>query len=114
MPSSAPKNAVAANSTTRLLEVTGGDQHSPPPGAADRFELEPGEKVVASCRFDLDANLRFTDGSILLTDRRLLADCPASADGEPSSAEGSRSWPLDPTTGLDLSLIHISEPTRLM
>jgi ATP-binding cassette, subfamily B, bacterial len=74
------------------------------PGAGDRFELEPGEKVVASCRFDLDANLRFTDGSIVLTDRRLMADPPASADGGPAFDGGPRSWRLDPETTIDVHL----------
>ena len=74
------------------------------PGAGDRFELEPGEKVVASCRFDLDANMRFTDGSIVLTDRRLMADPPASADGGPTSDGGPRSWRLDAETTIDVHL----------
>jgi len=83
-----------------LLGPAGGG----PPGAAERFELEPGEKVVASCRFDLDGNLRFTDGAILLTDRRLIADPPASADGSPAVDGGVRSWRLDATTGIDVHL----------
>ena len=73
-------------------------------GAGDRFELESGEKVVASCRFDLDANLRFTDGSIVLTDRRLMADPPASADGGPAFDGSPRSWRLDPETTIDVHL----------
>ena len=104
MPSSIPRDAATAGSPIPFRGGAGGDHLSPPPGAADRFELEPGEKVIASCRFDLDANLRFTDGSILLTDRRLVADSPASADGEAASADGARSWRLDPTTGLDVHL----------
>jgi len=120
MPSSAPKNAADAGTPSSVLGVSGDDQHRPPPGAADRFELEPGEKAVASCRFDLDANLRFTDGSILLTDRRLVADCPASADGEPSATEGARSWRLDATSGLDVHLrssvgrIELSQQGRVV
>ena len=73
-------------------------------GAGDRFELESGEKVVASCRFDLDANLQFTDGSIVLTDRRLMADPPASADGGPAFDGSPRSWRLDPETTIDVHL----------
>ena len=90
------------------------------PGASDRFELESGEKIVASCRFDLDANLRFADGSIVLTDRRLVADPPASADGEPASAGGLRSWRLDPTTSIDVHLrsavgrIELSQQGRVV
>ena len=84
--------------------ISRGSQGGPPLAAADRFELEPGERVIASCRFDLDANLRFTDGSILLTDRRLVADSPASADGVPASNGGPRSWRLDPTTNIDVHL----------
>jgi ATP-binding cassette subfamily B protein len=90
------------------------------PGAGDRFELESGEKIVASCRFDLDANLRFADGSIVLTDRRLVADPPASADGEPASAGGLRSWRLDPTTSIDVHLrsavgrIELSQQGRVV
>jgi sugar phosphate permease len=36
---------------------------------------------VATARFDLDRDLRFTEGWLALTDRRLLGDTPASADG---------------------------------
>ncbi|MFM8706750.1 MAG: ABC transporter transmembrane domain-containing protein, partial [Planctomycetia bacterium] len=86
----------------------------------DRFALEPGEKVVASCRFDLDADLRFTDGQILLTDRRVIADAPASADGEPAPAGGVRVWPLDPTSAIDVHLrsavgrIELSQQGRVV
>jgi ATP-binding cassette subfamily B protein len=113
------------DSTSRIASVSDG---SPLPGtwpgtgsgAGDRFELEPGEKIVASCRFDLDANLRFADGSIVLTDRRLVADPPASADGEPASAGGLRSWRLDPTTSIDVHLrsavgrIELSQQGRVV
>ena len=75
----------------------------PPFGTGDRLTLEPDERVVASCHFDLDANLRFTDGVIVLTDRRLVADAPASADGAAPDV-GLRSWPLDPTTTIDVHL----------
>lgn len=72
----------------------------------DRFLLEPGERIVAACRFDLDAALRFTDGWIVLTDRRLLADPPASAD-RPTGlgpAGGIVTWPIDAATRLDVRL----------
>ncbi|MFM9194756.1 MAG: hypothetical protein ACKOWG_03235, partial [Planctomycetia bacterium] len=88
--------------------------------AMDRFALEPGEKVVASCRFDLDAHLQFTDGQILLTDRRVIADAPASADGEPAPAGGVRVWPLDPTSAIDVHLrsavgrIELSQQGRVV
>ena len=86
---------------------SGFDAVSPGTGAypSDRFRLERGETVVAACRFDLDAELRFTDGWIVLTDRRLLADSPASADA-PASASGGgvTSWPIDSATRLDVRL----------
>ena len=64
--------------------------------------LESGERVVASCRFDLDAALRFTDGWIVLTDRRLIADHPAFAA---DAATGSpRSWHLAAGDRLDVHL----------
>ena len=59
---------------------------------------------MASCRFDLDSALRFTDGLILLTDRRVIADQPASADGEPTAAAAVWSWRLDPSTAIDVHL----------
>jgi ATP-binding cassette subfamily B protein len=53
--------------------------------------VSPGEAVLASCRFDLDAAGHFATGRIVLTDRRLLADDPATGDdGRPPLA-----WPLD-------------------
>jgi len=71
----------------------------------DRFPLEPGERVVAACRFDLDATLRFTDGWIVLTDRRLLADAPASADrAGATTARGVWAWTIDGQTRLDVRL----------
>jgi ATP-binding cassette subfamily B protein len=75
---------------------------------------------VASCRFDLDGNLQFTDGAIVLTDRRLLADSPASADGDPTSDGGPRSWRLDPATSIDVHLrsavgrIELSQQGRVV
>jgi ATP-binding cassette subfamily B protein len=76
-----------------------------PPGLATvipaRFRLEPGETLLASSRFDLDSGLRFTDGWIVLTDRRLLADDPLvghQPGGQP------REWPLDGRTSFDVHL----------
>jgi len=121
MPSSTPKAAAVSGGGLR------DDQRSHPHDTsprdrdrADRFELEAGEKLVASCRFDLDAALRFTDGSILLTDRRLVADPPASADGDPGSDGSPRSWRLDPTTSIDVHLrstvgrIELSQQGRVV
>jgi ATP-binding cassette subfamily B protein len=69
----------------------------------DRVHLLPGERVVATCRFDLDAALRFTDGWIVLTDRRLIADPPAySAAGVGASAP--RIWDLTATDRFDVHL----------
>jgi ATP-binding cassette subfamily B protein len=82
--------------------------------------LEPGERVAAACRFDLDSRLRFTDGWIVLTDRRFIADQPASADGTPESAAAPRSWPLDADTRLDVHLraavgrIELSQDGRII
>ena len=60
----------------------------------------PGEAVLASCRFDLDAAGRFTSGRIVLTDRRLLADDPATGDdGRPPLA-----WPLDADSRLTVRM----------
>ncbi len=68
-----------------------------------RFQPEPGERLIASCRFDLDADLRFTDGWLVLTDRRLLADPPAFCSaGTPTT--GPHSWTLSPADRLDVHL----------
>jgi ATP-binding cassette subfamily B protein len=66
------------------------------------IELAGSEAVLASCRFDLDGELRFTDGWIVLTDRRLIADKPASADG--ADGAGPWSWPLDADTHVDVRM----------
>jgi ATP-binding cassette subfamily B protein len=72
----------------------------------ERFQLEPGETLLAACRFDLNAELGFTDGWLVLTDQRLLADAPASADEPPArrTAGGVWAWPLDATTQLDVRM----------
>ncbi len=96
--------------------------HTPAPGLpwGDRVCLQPGESLVAACRFDLDAAMRFTDGWIALTDRRLIADSPASADGPTAAADGPRSWPIDDATHLDVHLraavgrIELSQDGRIV
>ncbi|MFO0423130.1 MAG: ABC transporter ATP-binding protein [Planctomycetia bacterium] len=62
--------------------------------------------MLAACRFDLSADLGFTDGWLVLTDKRLLADAPASADEAPArrTADGAWAWPLDATTQLDVRM----------
>jgi ATP-binding cassette, subfamily B, bacterial len=60
-----------------------------PPGWAAL--ASPDEQILAGCRFDLDAAGRFTTGRLVLTERRLLADDPASGDnGSPPVL-----WELD-------------------
>jgi ATP-binding cassette subfamily B protein len=72
----------------------------------ERFQLEPGETLIGTARFDLDANLDFADGWIVLTDRRLLSDAPASADRDPAtvSPQGVWFWPIDQSTLFDVRL----------
>lgn len=79
-----------------------------PPGV-DRLVLEPGESVVASCRFDLNASLHFSYGLMVLTDRRLLADTPASADEkadfrQPATSPAQWSSLLDSQTHIHVSM----------
>jgi len=71
------------------------------PAVPPRFGLQPGESLLASCRFDLDDSLRFADGWIVLTDRRLLADDPATGHWHGSEP---RAWPIDHATGFDVHL----------
>ncbi|NBX28893.1 ABC transporter ATP-binding protein [bacterium] len=86
----------------------------------DRVVLQPGEQVLAACRFDLDGGMRFTEGWIALTDRRLVADAPASADAAAVATAGPRSWPLRDDTRLDVYLrsavgrIELSEQGRVI
>ncbi len=86
----------------------------------DLIRLEPGEQVLAASRFDLDGRMRFTDGWIALTDRRLIADAPASADATDVTTSGPRSWPLRNDTRLDVYLrsavgrIELSEQDRVI
>ena len=67
-----------------------------------RFALESDEAVLASCRFDLDAALRFADGWIVLTPRRLLSDDPGT--GRPPPDGRPFEWPVDASTELDVHL----------
>jgi ATP-binding cassette subfamily B protein len=71
-------------------------------GIPSRFSLQPGEQVLACCRFDLDAALRFVDGWIVLTDRRLVSDDPAT--GQPPEPGRQIEWPIDEATGLEVRL----------
>jgi len=69
--------------------------------------LEPGETVIAAARFDLDAELRFTDGWLVFTGQRLLADRPASADPSAvvrTTPGGLTSWPLDDDCQLEIRI----------
>lgn len=74
------------------------------PGAAvpARFAVGQDEPVLASCRFDLDAALRFTDGWIVLTPHRLLSDDPET--GRPPPDGHPFEWPVDATAELDVHL----------
>ncbi len=82
----------------------GSAAHRRPPAApiAERIELLPGERLVATARFDLDRDLHFTEGWLALTDRRLLGDTPASADGATESPDGLHAWRLDEASCLDV------------
>ena len=66
--------------------------------------LAPGESLLAVARHDLDGRLRFADGWIALTTKRLLADEPASADPQPMVAGEPWSWTIDADTRLDVQL----------
>jgi ATP-binding cassette subfamily B protein len=68
----------------------------------DAVRLDPGETLVAVSRFDLDDAMRFTEGWIVLTDRRLVADAPTSVAGR--AVGQPRSWPIDSATRLDVHL----------
>ena len=57
--------------------------------------VAPDETVLAIGRFDLDAELRFSDGWIVLTNKRVIADEPAFAAGGAGRAGGPRSWAID-------------------
>ena len=62
-----------------------------------RRRLEPGETVLACFSPDLENGLRYAQGLVLLTDRRILSGRPA----DPSGPELAwRSWPLEHATSL--------------
>jgi len=71
-----------------------------------RRQLEPGEVVLAWFEPDLDAQLRYAKGLVVVTDRRVLTTTAASSEstddhGAPSAeATRWRSWPLDSITEL--------------
>ena len=71
------------------------------------FVLGTGESVIATATFDLDASMRFTEGFLCLTDRRIIADPPASLEPDPVSpapSSGPVWWHLDDTSSLDLRI----------
>ncbi len=91
-------------SASRRTVGTGTGSVAPLTPIVERFVPEPGEVVRATARFDLDERMRFTDGWLALTDRRLVGDRPASSDGTEATADGIRSWPLDARTRVDVRI----------
>jgi ATP-binding cassette subfamily B protein len=89
------------------------------PWAEAAIGLLPGETVLATGRFDLDADLQFSDGWIVLTTRRVIADRPASAT-QPLGGVGPWTWTIGPTTRLDVQLrsavgrVELSEGDRVV
>jgi ATP-binding cassette subfamily B protein len=65
---------------------------------------EPDESRLATCRFDLDGCLRFSGGTILLTDRRLISDPPGflSAESGTRTAADGVSWQLSKGMQMDV------------
>ncbi|RJF97332.1 ABC transporter ATP-binding protein [Noviherbaspirillum saxi] len=57
------------------------------------MHLQPGESAVASVELDLDPNLRFSSGIVLVTDRRLLA--------KPARDSAWQEWPFRQQLVLD-------------
>jgi ATP-binding cassette subfamily B protein len=68
----------------------------------ERVRFLPDERVVAIARYDLDAGLRFTEGWLALTDRRLLGDTPASAEAGTPLPNGVHAWDLDDASRVDV------------
>jgi ATP-binding cassette subfamily B protein len=63
-----------------------------------RCQLDPGETLLAWFEPDLDTQLRYARGLVLVTDRRVLTTQTA---GDAEVVEGSwHSWPLDSVTAL--------------
>jgi ATP-binding cassette subfamily B protein len=56
--------------------------------------LDPGERILASFRLDLDPSRAFREGIVALTERRLIAMDDLAA------RTGFRAWPLEAVTGL--------------
>src|SRR6478672_3338699 len=84
------------------LSKSNGAQSSPgglPQEYSSRFkaEAQPGESPLAWLKLDLNANLRFDDGLVVLTDRRVIAFEPHNGKPPASSADV---WPLYATTAL--------------
>ena len=83
------------------------------------MQLLPGETVLAAGRFDLDASLHFSDGGIVLTTRRVIADRPASTT-QPLEGAGPWTWTIGPQTRLDVQLrsavgrVELSEGDRVV
>jgi len=92
---------------------------SPLPWGESTGGLLPGETVLATGRFDLDSCLRFSDGWIVLTTRRVIADRPASAT-QRLGGSGPWTWTIGPHTRLDVQLrsavgrVELSEGDRVV
>src|SRR6476660_4218056 len=82
------------------LSITDGSKGSatglPAPFAAMfRGQAAPGESAIAWLELDLDADLHFAQGMVVLTERRLIAFEPVN--GKPRSAP-AETWPRYATT----------------
>jgi ATP-binding cassette subfamily B protein len=93
MPPSAPQTDTAARGSGDIAGLPWGDA----------VRLEPGETLLAVARFDLDARMQFSDGWIVLTNRRVIGDPPASIDATATLA-GARSWTINGGTTVDVHL----------
>jgi ATP-binding cassette, subfamily B, bacterial len=101
------------------------DTSAIPPIWRDQLDvhLEPGEHLVAFFEPDLDGRLEFTDGLVVLTDRRLLSlvdVAPRSSSGAVSVTPAKwRSWHLNRVTTLrmreaaGLGMLELVGPTAL-
>ncbi len=66
-------------------------------GLNAKIALGEGERVIASFEPDLDTKLNYVEGTILLTDRRVLASSPDGVIGQGHGGNqpgGWQSWPL--------------------
>ncbi|RLS30462.1 MAG: ABC transporter ATP-binding protein [Planctomycetota bacterium] len=87
---------------------------APSPGIAwaSAVPLAAGESIVATARFDLDSQRRFTDGWIVLTNRRLLADHPIATaelplESDPPQAtipQAPAIWKLDHQSSIEVRI----------